>query len=174
MEYVEGKPICGPLPINDALRFGAQIADALAMAHAAGIAHRDLKPDNILVTADAPHDRRPRLSPDASRIAFLRSPPVGFGYVEGALNDSLLAGPEQVVVPSASFAEWDIDAKNIVFLNAQAIWMAPLAAQRARFSIYRKPPTRRRDSRSRTKALADFTRISMPPVSDILVLDNWR
>jgi serine/threonine protein kinase len=50
MEYVEGKPLQGPLPLADALRLAIQIADALAAAHRKGIVHRDLKPANILVT----------------------------------------------------------------------------------------------------------------------------
>ena len=50
MEYVEGKPVKGPLPMKDALRYAVQIASALDHAHRNGVVHRDLKPENILVT----------------------------------------------------------------------------------------------------------------------------
>ncbi|MCL4796538.1 MAG: protein kinase [Bryobacteraceae bacterium] len=52
MEFVEGKPLHGPLPVDEALGYAIQIAHALAAAHKAGIVHRDLKPDNILLTAE--------------------------------------------------------------------------------------------------------------------------
>jgi len=51
MEFIEGAPLHGPLPLDEALRYAVQIADALSAAHAKGITHRDLKPANILVTA---------------------------------------------------------------------------------------------------------------------------
>jgi len=50
MEYIEGVPLKGPLPLQQALKYGAQICDALDAAHKKGITHRDLKPANILVT----------------------------------------------------------------------------------------------------------------------------
>src|SRR5882672_12730017 len=49
MECVEGETLAkrlekGPLPVDQVLKYGAQIADALDRAHRSGITHRDLKP----------------------------------------------------------------------------------------------------------------------------------
>jgi serine/threonine protein kinase/Tol biopolymer transport system component len=50
MELVEGQTLQGPLPLETALNYGRQIADALEAAHDKGIIHRDLKPANIMIT----------------------------------------------------------------------------------------------------------------------------
>jgi dipeptidyl aminopeptidase/acylaminoacyl peptidase/predicted Ser/Thr protein kinase len=50
IEYIEGSPLKGPLPVDQALKYAVQICDALDAAHKKGITHRDLKPANILVT----------------------------------------------------------------------------------------------------------------------------
>ncbi len=51
MELIDGEPLKGPLPLDQALDYARQIAEALVAAHEKGIVHRDLKPGNILVTA---------------------------------------------------------------------------------------------------------------------------
>ena len=40
----------GPLPVSDALDYAIQLAEGLSAAHDAGIIHRDIKPDNLIVT----------------------------------------------------------------------------------------------------------------------------
>jgi eukaryotic-like serine/threonine-protein kinase len=52
MELVEGESPKGPIPLETALEYARQIADALEAAHEKGITHRDLKPANIKIKAD--------------------------------------------------------------------------------------------------------------------------
>jgi eukaryotic-like serine/threonine-protein kinase len=53
MEYVEGSPLRGPLPLDKALEYAGQMAAALDAAHTQKVTHRDLKPTNVLVTKSA-------------------------------------------------------------------------------------------------------------------------
>ncbi len=55
MEMLEGETLAsrlerGPLSVEEVLRLGIQATDALTVAHAAGIVHRDIKPGNIFLT----------------------------------------------------------------------------------------------------------------------------
>src|SRR5271167_2519157 len=55
MEYLEGETLAarlekGPLPLEQVLKIGTEVADALDKAHRQGIIHRDLKPGNIILT----------------------------------------------------------------------------------------------------------------------------
>ena len=55
MEFLEGETLVerlrkGALPLNETLKIGIAVAEALAVAHRQGIVHRDLKPGNIMLT----------------------------------------------------------------------------------------------------------------------------
>jgi serine/threonine protein kinase/Tol biopolymer transport system component len=55
MEFLEGETLAerlakGPLPLEQVLRYGIEISDALEKAHRQGIVHRDLKPGNVMIT----------------------------------------------------------------------------------------------------------------------------
>jgi serine/threonine protein kinase/Tfp pilus assembly protein PilF len=55
MEYLDGETLAdatarGALPLEQVIRYGAQIADAIGAAHRQGIVHRDLKPGNVMIT----------------------------------------------------------------------------------------------------------------------------
>jgi serine/threonine-protein kinase len=57
MEVVEGEPLNKrlaerPLPASELVRFGVQLADAVAHAHGRGIVHRDLKSSNVMITPE--------------------------------------------------------------------------------------------------------------------------
>jgi serine/threonine protein kinase/tetratricopeptide (TPR) repeat protein len=57
MEWIDGTTLrehvgSSPLPVTEALRIAVAIAEGLARAHAAGVLHRDLKPDNVMVARD--------------------------------------------------------------------------------------------------------------------------
>ena len=77
MELIEGQTLSarirqGPLTFEEVVRYGAQIANALAAAHEAGIVHRDLKPANVMV---AKHGVKvPRLWPGEVEHRVRRCP----------------------------------------------------------------------------------------------------
>ena len=59
MEHLEGETLAdrlqrGALPLEEVLKIGREIAEALDKAHRRGIVHRDLKPGNIMLTKNGP------------------------------------------------------------------------------------------------------------------------
>jgi serine/threonine protein kinase len=86
MEYVDGEDLwqCierdGPLPEAEAVRIVIQVAQALHTAHTHGIIHRDVKPDNVLLTTDG-HAKLSDLglAKDLEASADLTRPAMGLG-----------------------------------------------------------------------------------------------
>ena len=116
MEYIEGAPLKGPLPVDQALKYAAKICDALDAAHKKGITHRDLKPVNILVTksgiklldfglAKIQQTLKPQSDPDATLTMAL----TGKNEIVGTLY---YMSPEQL---QAQATGQEIDARSDIF-----------------------------------------------------------
>jgi Tol biopolymer transport system component len=123
MELIEGQTLSdrlgkGPLPIDQSLRFGAEIADALEKAHRQGIVHRDLKPANVMLTTsgvkllDFGLARAIAPSPSAESLTALptETPLTEAGMVLGTVQ---YMAPEQLEGKDAD-ARTDIFALGLV------------------------------------------------------------
>jgi serine/threonine protein kinase len=117
MEYVEGQPLLGPVPVPQALKLASQILEALTAAHQAGIIHRDLKPANILV---GPHGVKvldfgiAKITDGASRSDFPAAITAMALTTEGTMLGTLAyMAPEQIEGKAAD-ARSDLFAFGIV------------------------------------------------------------
>ena len=113
MELVEGETLTsrltrGPLPVDDAIRHGIQIAEALAAAHTHGIIHRDLKPGNIMLTKSG-------VKLLDFGLARLRTPVAGGESVASSQSDvDAVAGTLPYMSPE-QLRGGEIDARSDIF-----------------------------------------------------------
>jgi Tol biopolymer transport system component len=117
MEYLEGETLAsrlsrGPLPPDEVIRYGTEIADALDRAHRHGVIHRDLKPANVMLTRTG-----------AKLLDFgLARPPVDdvFGSETRAPGDTpitqagVLVGTLQYMAPE-QLESGPVDARTDIF-----------------------------------------------------------
>ena len=100
MEYVEGETLAqvaarGPVEVPRAIDISLQIVDALVEAHAHGVVHRDLKPGNIILTAD---DRVKVLDFGLAKMIHVPGAPARAAGTSGvALGSPGYMSPEQIV-----------------------------------------------------------------------------
>ena len=114
MEYVAGGTLesrleRGPLPIDRILNMGAAIADALDNAHKQGILHRDLKPGNIVLTADD----HPKI------LDFGLAVLLAGGKTSGRMTEpGMVVGSLPYMAPEQLFGEADDSRTDIYALGA--------------------------------------------------------
>src|SRR5215510_11003824 len=126
MELVEGETLAhrlekGALPIEQMLRLGIEIADALDRAHRGGVVHRDLKPGNIMLTksgAKLMDFGLARTAPPAAMAAAMTTavtrdtPITERGFIVGTFQ---YMSPEQVEGK-------DLDARSDIFSYGSVLY----------------------------------------------------
>ncbi|HKB71715.1 MAG TPA: protein kinase [Thermoanaerobaculia bacterium] len=125
MECIEGQSLAtrlesGPLPPDQVIRYGTEIADALEAAHRQGIVHRDLKPGNVMLTRSgvklldfglAKH----RAAAVQSEISQLSSLPTELTPSRPALTEQgTIMGTFQYMAPEQLEGK-DADARSDIF-----------------------------------------------------------
>jgi hypothetical protein len=121
MPYVEGEPLRdrlareGTLRVPDALRLLREVADALSYAHEQGVVHRDVKPENILlsrghaVVADFGIAKAIAAAGDVNRLEGERPTIHSDGVRELRTEGSTLLGTPAYMAPEQSVPETRID-----------------------------------------------------------------
>lgn len=155
MEILEGETLAdalsrGPLPLDQVLRHGAAIADALDHAHRHGIVHRDLKPGNIFLTGQGAKVL------DFGLAKSLVAEPESF---EGATVQKVLTaegtilGTMQYMSPEQLEGR-DVDARSDIFALGAILY--EMATGRRAF-----------DGASRASVIAAIMERQPPPISSI-------
>ena len=104
MECVEGETLAkriekGPLPLDQVLKVGAQIADALDKAHRSGVVHRDLKPGNIMLPPTGAKLLDFGLAKPSISLAGWRSVTAPAGEAIGCHEPGTIVGTYQYMSP---------------------------------------------------------------------------
>lgn len=118
MELVHGEPLSRRwgsgrrAPMSEALRVAAEIARGLAAAHAVGVVHRDLKPDNVLLSRVKPSDPVERVV--LTDFGIARAAHDALGAVDHATRTAALIGTPAYMAPEQLEGR-DVDGRTDVY-----------------------------------------------------------
>jgi serine/threonine protein kinase len=159
MEYLEGETLAdrlgrGPLPTDQVVRHGIEIAEALDKAHRQGIVHRDLKPGNVMLTKSGAKLLdfglvKLRGAPEASAASAISAlvtaerPLTAHGVVLGTFQHM---APEQLEGKEAD-ARTDIFALGTILYEMRRAGRPSWGRARPASSRRSSPPIRRRSRR---------------------------
>src|SRR5262245_11137892 len=106
MQYLEGETLAerltrGPMRLDEASMYAIQIADALARAHRSGIAHRDLKPGNVILTKSGARLldfglAKTSVATSPTGVSLLTTTPAGLTMHGSILGTFPYMAPEQI------------------------------------------------------------------------------
>ena len=134
MECVEGETLAkrlekGALPLEQVLRYGMQIADALDKAHRSGVVHRDLKPSNIMLTATGVKLLDFGLAKPAAPLASLATLTVAASHSSPVTEPGTIVGTFQYMSPEQVEGK-EVDGRSDIF-SLGAVLFEMVTGQRA-------------------------------------------
>src|SRR5262250_922293 len=119
MECVEGETLAkrldrGPLPLEQVLKYGAQVADALDKAHRSGVVHRDLKPGNIMLTPTGAKLLDFGLAKPAAAVTTLATLTAAAPQQSPVTQEGTIIGTFQYMSPEQVEGK-DVDGRSDIF-----------------------------------------------------------
>lgn len=159
MPFVQGESLReklrreGPLPIHDALRILKEVVDALAAAHALGVVHRDMKPDNVMLSGR-----------HAVVMDFGVAKAVSTAGGDTLTTVGIAVGTPQYMSPEQAMAEPNVDARADIYavgvLGYEMLTGEPLFAGKSSQAmlsahVIEKPPDVREKRANVPAPLAD-------------------
>ena len=119
MECVEGETLAkrlekGPLPLEQVLKYGMQIADALDKAHRSGVVHRDLKPGNIMLTSTGAKLLDFGLAKPVAALASVATVTAGVTQSSPMTEQGAIVGTFQYMSPEQVEGK-ELDARSDIF-----------------------------------------------------------
>src|SRR5438876_3969435 len=159
MEFVEGESLeerlkKGPLPMEQAFRYGIEIAEALDKAHRHGIVHRDLKPSNIMITKSGAK----LLDFGLAKMALQDSPIIQLSHMPTAqrqlTQEGTILGTFQYMAPE-QLEGLEADARTDIFAFGNVLY--EMATGRRAF-----------EGKTKTSLIAAIVDRDPPAISSIL------